>query len=162
MGRLPRKFSWNLTGTKSFPRRKHFNFQNFLRFRTAHKLCFCLAPYRSCLRCYHSSKKTFKSKEIRTKQQIPPLYKALCSARSHLPSLCPPAGGSMLLALCLSAAFLAAAGRTADSHPSGVRGVHQSKILSVYWWLSNDLESFKSWQCFKYLSIWVRNMWIFG
>lgn len=59
MGRLPRKFFWNKIGTKSFPRRKWSRFQNFLRLRTACKLCFSSVHHHYCLQCHHSLKKTF-------------------------------------------------------------------------------------------------------
>lgn len=150
MGRLPQKFFWNIIGTKSFPRRKWFRFQNFLRLRTARKLCLSPAHHHYCLQCHCSLKKTPKTQEISIKYQIPALYKAPCSACSHLAACCFPALVSMLFSLRLSAAFLADTARTAHIHPSSTQGVLQSENLCIYWWLPNDVESFRSWQCSKY------------
>lgn len=66
-GRLSQKFFWNIIGTKSFPRRKWFRFQNFLGLRTACKLCFSPAHHHYHLQCHHNFKKTFKTQEIRIK-----------------------------------------------------------------------------------------------
>lgn len=109
----------NIIGTKSFPRRKQFKFQNSEIGDCMQTVSLALHHYH--LQCHYSFTKTFKTQEIRIKQQIPPLYKALCS---HLPNLLV----STLLSLYLSADT----GRIAGIHPNSVQGFLQSKNLCIY------------------------------
>jgi len=71
------------------------------------------------------------------KQQVPPLYKALCSAWSHVPSLLFSTLVSTLLSLYSSTAFLADRGRIADIHPNSAQSsskqepVHLLMIVQI-------------------------------